>query len=63
MVCVYKLKAEKVKKNRRVRGTIFFFARGKFFILNQSFGLSMSKFLHLLFSLEISCFKKLGKIV
>ena len=24
MVCVYKLKAEKVKKNRRVSGTIFF---------------------------------------
>ena len=64
MICVYKLKAKKSKKNRRVKqdgikdnGTIFF-AGGNFLYLNQSFSLSMSKFLHLLFSLVTSCFKK-----
>ena len=30
---------------------------GNFLFLNQSFSLSMSKFLHLLFSLVVSCFK------
>ena len=35
-----------------------FFCRGVIFLfLNQSFSLSMSKFLHLLFSLVVSCFK------
>ena len=43
-------------------GTIFFCRGVIFLFLNQSFSLSMSKFLHL-FSLVISCFKKWGKIV
>ena len=58
MICVYKLKVKKSKiknfKNRRVTGWYQrlwynFFARGNFLYLNQSFSLSMSKFLHLLF--------------
>ena len=72
MICVYKLKAKKSKKkknNRRVTGWYqrqwynFFLQRGNFLFLNQRFSLRMSKFLYLLFSLVISCFKKWGKIV
>ena len=36
----------------------FFLQGGNFLSLNQIFSLSMFKFLHLLFSLVISCFKK-----
>ena len=63
-MCLQIKSKEKGKKNRRATdgikgsGTIFF-ARGggNFLFLNQSFSLSMSKFLHLLFSLVVSCFK------
>ena len=59
-----KLKAKKSEKkleiNRMVSktGIILFLQGGSFLFLNQSFSLSMSKFLHLLFSLVISYFKK-----
>ena len=63
MICVYKLKARKSEKkgsNRMVSKTVVhFFCRGVVFLfLNQSSSLSMSKFLYLLFSFVISCFKK-----
>ena len=55
---------EKLKKKENRGGTgwyqrqwyIFFLQGGSFFILGSS--LSMSRFLHLLFSLVISCFKR-----
>ena len=65
MVCVYKLITKKFLKKcigeeqdgTKDNGTISFCRGVAFLFLNQSFSLSMSKFLHL-FSLVISCFKK-----
>ena len=68
MVCVCKLIAKKreIKKKKKGRNRIvpktvvqfFLLQGGSNLFLNYGSSLSMSKFLHLLFSCVISCFKK-----
>ena len=67
-MCLKVDRKEKLKKKKKKTGNrggtgwyqrqwyIFFLQGGSFFILGSS--LSMSRFLHLLFSLVISCFKR-----